>query len=153
MSPRVKDYRENMVGRVGRRVQRSASFKDTQRHISKKTFCRQLSLWQGAFLPSSAIYEYFFKKQKHKQHTSPLPNQFQTRAEHLSQEQNLDQDTVLRDTKWATLPAWMLSTNHMPGERLMLKLKLQFSSHLMRRTDSVEKTLMLGKIESRWRRG
>ena len=37
-------------------------------------------------------------------------------------------------------------------ERLMLKLKLQYSSHLMRRTDSLEKTLMLGKIEGR-RRG
>ena len=33
----------------------------------------------------------------------------------------------------------------------MLKLKLQYSGHLMRRTDSYEKTLMLGKIES-WRR-
>ena len=38
-------------------------------------------------------------------------------------------------------------------ERLMLKLKLQYFGHLMRRTDSFEKTLMLGKIESRMRRG
>ena len=37
-------------------------------------------------------------------------------------------------------------------DSLMLKLKLQYSSHLMRRTDSLEKTLMLGKIEGR-RRG
>ena len=37
-------------------------------------------------------------------------------------------------------------------EGLMLKLKLQYSGHLMRRTDSFEKTLMLGKIEGR-RRG
>ena len=37
-----------------------------------------------------------------------------------------------------------------PGE---LKLKLQYFGHLMRRTDSFEKTLMLGKIESRRRRG
>ena len=35
----------------------------------------------------------------------------------------------------------------------MLKLKLQFFGHLMRRTDSLEKTLMLGKIEGRRRRG
>ena len=35
----------------------------------------------------------------------------------------------------------------------MLKLKLQSFGHLMRRTDSLEKTLMLGKIESRRRRG
>ena len=35
----------------------------------------------------------------------------------------------------------------------MLKLKLQYFSHLMRRTDSLGKTLMLGKIEGRRRRG
>jgi len=35
----------------------------------------------------------------------------------------------------------------------MLKLKLQFFGHLMQRTDSLEKTLMLGKIEGRRRRG
>ena len=34
----------------------------------------------------------------------------------------------------------------------MLKLKLQYFGHLMRRTDSFEKTLMLGKIEGRMRR-
>ena len=38
-------------------------------------------------------------------------------------------------------------------EGLMLNLKLQHFSHLMRRTDSLEKTLMLGKIEGRRRRG
>ena len=38
-------------------------------------------------------------------------------------------------------------------ERLMLKLKLQYFGHLMRRTDSFEKTLMLRKIEGRRRRG
>ena len=38
-------------------------------------------------------------------------------------------------------------------EGLMLKLKLQYSGHLMRRTDSLEKTLMLGKKEGRRRRG
>ena len=36
---------------------------------------------------------------------------------------------------------------------LMLKLKLQYYGHLMQRTDSFEKTLMLGKIEGRRRRG
>ena len=35
----------------------------------------------------------------------------------------------------------------------MLKLKFQYFGHLMRRADSLEKTLMLGKIEGRWRRG
>ena len=38
-------------------------------------------------------------------------------------------------------------------EGLMLKLKLQYLGHLMQRTDSLEKTLMLGKIEGRKRRG
>ena len=38
-------------------------------------------------------------------------------------------------------------------EGLMLKLKLQYSDHLMQRANSLEKTLMLGKIEGRRRRG
>ena len=38
-------------------------------------------------------------------------------------------------------------------ERLMLKLKLQYFDHLMQRNDSLEKTLMLGNIEGRRRRG
>ena len=38
-------------------------------------------------------------------------------------------------------------------EGLMLKLKLQYFGHLLRRVDSLEKTLMLGKIEGRRRRG
>ena len=42
-------------------------------------------------------------------------------------------------------PGWSL-------EGLMLKLKLQYFGHLMRRADSLEKTLMLGKIEGRRRR-
>ena len=43
-------------------------------------------------------------------------------------------------------PGWSL-------ERLVLKLKLQYFGHLMQRNDSFEKTLMLGKIEGRRRRG
>ena len=43
-------------------------------------------------------------------------------------------------------PGWLL-------EGLMLKLKLQYFGHLMGRADSLEKTLMLGKIEGRSRRG
>ena len=38
-------------------------------------------------------------------------------------------------------------------ERLMLKLRLQYFGHLMQRTDSLEKTLMLGRIEGRRREG
>ena len=38
-------------------------------------------------------------------------------------------------------------------EGLVLKLKLQYFGHLIQRTDSLEKTLMLGKIEGRRRRG
>ena len=57
---------------------------------------------------------------------------------------------------------WILCTNQSilkeisPGcslEGLMLKLKLQYFGYLMRRPDSFEKTLMLGKIEGRRRRG
>ena len=39
------------------------------------------------------------------------------------------------------------------SEGLILKMKLQYFGHLMQRTDSLEKTLMLGKIEGRRRRG
>ena len=47
-----------------------------------------------------------------------------------------------------------LSGHHIKmASLLMLKLKLQYFGHLMRRTDSLEKTLMLGKIEGRRRRG
>ena len=48
------------------------------------------------------------------------------------------------------------STTSSPGislEGMMLKLKLQYFGHLMRRVDSLEKTLMLGGIEGRRRRG
>ena len=45
-----------------------------------------------------------------------------------------------------------ISPEH-PLEGLMLKLKLQSFGHLIQRTDSLEKTLMLGKIEGRRRRG
>ena len=38
-------------------------------------------------------------------------------------------------------------------EGLMLKLKLQYFGHLMQTADSLEKSLMLGKTEGRWRRG
>ena len=38
-------------------------------------------------------------------------------------------------------------------EGLMLKLKLQYFGHLIRRTDSIDKTLMMGKLEGRRRRG
>ena len=58
---------------------------------------------------------------------------------------------------------WTVSTSHQSIlkeispeyslEGLMLKLKLQYFGHLMRRTDSFEKTLMLGKIEGRRKRG
>ena len=43
--------------------------------------------------------------------------------------------------------------SHYSLEELMLKLKLQYFGHLMQRTDSLEKILMLGKIEGRRRRG
>ena len=57
---------------------------------------------------------------------------------------------MARRSNWSTLkeinPEYSL-------EGLMLKLKHQYFGHLMRRTNSLEKTLMLGKIEGRRRRG
>ena len=47
----------------------------------------------------------------------------------------------------------ILKKINLESEGLTLKLNLQFSGHLMQRADSLEKTLMLGKIEGRRRRG
>ena len=55
-------------------------------------------------------------------------------------------DSVFLTIHWKD---WILTSL----EELMLKLKLQYFGHLMRRTDSLGKTLMLGKIEGRRRRG
>ena len=52
-----------------------------------------------------------------------------------------------------TLESPLDSREISPGCSLMLKLKLQYFGHLMRRGDSFEKTLILGKIEGRRRRG
>ena len=49
-------------------------------------------------------------------------------------------------------PVLKESRSEYSSERLMLKLKLQYCGHLMRRTDSLEKTLILGKIEGKRRR-
>ena len=46
----------------------------------------------------------------------------------------------------------MINTPEYPLKGLMLKLKLQYLGHLMQRADSLEKTLMLGKIEGKRRR-
>ena len=50
-------------------------------------------------------------------------------------------------------PGWMFTSPGCSVEGLMLKLKLQYFGHLMRRVDSLEKTLMLGGIGGRRRRG
>ena len=52
-----------------------------------------------------------------------------------------------------TSPSYRKSVLNIHWKDWMLKLKLQYFSHLMRRTDSLEKTLMLGKTESKRRRG
>ena len=49
--------------------------------------------------------------------------------------------------------SWSLYLLEYSLGRLMLKLKLQYFGHLMQRNDSLEKTLMMGKIEGGWRRG
>ena len=65
--------------------------------------------------------------------------------------------TLARKTPWtARRFSQSILKEISPGcslEGLMLKLKLQYFGYLMRRADSLEKTLMLGKIEGRRRRG
>ena len=66
------------------------------------------------------------------------------------------QKRLLRDPWTARRSNQSILKEISPGcslEGLMLKLKLQYFGHLMQRTDSFEKTLMLGKIEGRRRRG
>ena len=61
-----------------------------------------------------------------------------------------------RIMEWVALPfsRGLANTGTEPrSPALMLKLKIQYFCHLMRRADSFEKTLMLGKIEGRRRRG
>ena len=67
---------------------------------------------------------------------------------------------VLEETLESPLDCKEIQSVHPKGnqpeyslEGLMLKLKLHYFGHLMQRTDSLEKTLMLGKIEGRRRRG
>ena len=66
---------------------------------------------------------------------------------------------VLEKTLESTLDFKEIQPVHSEGDQpwdlegMMLKLKLQYFGHLMRRVDSLEKTLMLGKIEGRRRRG
>ena len=67
---------------------------------------------------------------------------------------------VLENTLESTLDRKEIQPDHPKGnqtgyslEGLMLKLKFQYFGHLMQRTDSLEKTLMLGKIEGRKIRG
>ena len=62
---------------------------------------------------------------------------------------------VLEKTLEGPLDSKEIQPVHPKGDQswVMLKLKLQYFGHLMRRADSLEKTLMLGKIEGRRRRG
>ena len=67
---------------------------------------------------------------------------------------------VLEKTLESPLDCKEIQTVHSKGDQswcslegLMMKLKLQYLGHLMRRADSFQKTLMLGKIEGRRRRG
>ena len=72
----------------------------------------------------------------------------------LSIEQILEA-SVLRNTQpeWALELEFFRINPEYLLEGLMLKLKLQYFGHLMQRADSLEKTLTLGKIEDRRRRG
>ena len=67
-------------------------------------------------------------------------------CKHLNHPQTILPPLVNGEIIYEINPAYSL-------EGLMLKLKLQYFGHLMGRTDSLEKALILGKIEGRWRRG
>ena len=71
-----------------------------------------------------------------------------------NQKYTIDTHTHTRKRSPNTILKWVLQeiSPKYSLEGLMLKLKLQYFGHLMRRTDSLEKTLMLGKIEGRKRR-
>ena len=74
----------------------------------------------------------------------------------LAEELMLLLQRLLRVPWTARRPNQSILKEISPGcslEGLMLKLKLQYLGHLMRKADSFEKTLMLGKIEGRRRRG
>ena len=58
-----------------------------------------------------------------------------------------------RGAWWVTVHRVTKNWTHLKQQGMMLKLKLQYFGHLMRRVDSLEKTLMLGGIEGRRRRG
>ena len=70
---------------------------------------------------------------------------------------NIDSKVVLKKTLESPLDCEEYTLKEISPEYslegLMLKLKCQYFGHLMRRADSLEKTLMLGKIEGRRRRG
>ena len=66
-------------------------------------------------------------------------------------EKTLESPLVCRRSNQSVLKE--ISPEYLFMEGLMLKLKLQYFGHLMQRADSFEKTLMLGKIEVRRRRG
>ena len=66
-------------------------------------------------------------------------------------EKTLESPLVCRRSNQSVLKE--ISPEYLFMEGLMLKLKLQYFGHLMQRADSFEKTLMLGKIEGRRRRG
>ena len=59
---------------------------------------------------------------------------------------------VPRTARRSNQPILVEINTEYSSEGLMLKLKLQYFGHLMQRTDSIEKALMLGKIEGRRRR-
>ena len=60
---------------------------------------------------------------------------------------------AMRQRQIKTTVRFHFTTNRIAVTKKMLKLKLQYFGHMMRRADSLEKTLMLGKIEGRRRRG
>ena len=109
-----------------------------------------LHVWQKSLINISCLYNYYQISSSHvwiseldyKESWVPKNWCFWTVALETTLESPLDCKSILKDIS----PEYSL-------EGLMLKLKLQYFGHLTRRTDSLEKTLMLGKKEGRRRRG
>ena len=87
------------------------------------------------------MWSWTIKKAEH-QRTDAFKLWCWTRLLRVPWTERRSNQSILKETN----PAYSL-------EGLMLKLKLQYYGHLMQRTDSLEKTLMLGNIQSRKRRG
>ena len=106
------------------------------------------SLTQGGFLSLSVAYTY----------SKMLPTlEFHSQLNEMTAKRPVNWFSMLNISsifeRWQQFRLTLEISPQYSLEGLMLKLKLQYFGHLIRSTDSLEKTMMLGKIEGRWRKG